>query len=492
MHHYRSLRALLLGVSCLGLATPAPLSAETLQQALARAYRNNPTLTAARAGQRALDENVALAKAPGRPAAGIDGSFTEQLHRQFPDSTPRRNISGQASLSVPVYQGGTVRNRIKSATEGVKAGQQDLRATEASVFAAVVAAYMDVIRDTSVVAYNRQNVASLETNLQASNDRFEVGDLTRTDVAQSESRLALARASLQSAEAQLIASKENYIALVGVEPENLEAPPPLPGLPPSVEQAVATALSDNPDLLAAEHSRLAARHDVNAAKGLVSPRLSAVASGSYTDYLGSQDNGGPLAGTQFAPDGAVKAASAGVQLTIPLYQGGQPGAQTRQSIARESQAIENQIAVERSVIAQTRSAYAAWQASLHTIESTRLAISSGELSLEGVRAENSVGTRTILDILDSQRDLLNAQVQYVTAQRDAYVAGFSLLAAMGRAEAADLNLDTGGPLYDPTVNYERVKGKLFDFDFGSPAAPQASRTVDTAPQSADGGSVSAN
>ena len=488
MPYLHRLPALLLGASTLCLSAflaSLPASAETLQQALARAYRNNPTLTAARAGQRALDENVPLAKAAGRPAASINGTYEELLDRPLYGSgspaMPGRSLSGQASVSVPIYQGGTVRNRIRAADASVRAGQQDLRGTEASVFSAVVAAYLDVLRDNSVVSYNRQNVASLQTNLEASRDRFEVGDLTRTDVAQSESRLALARASLQSAEAQLIASKENYIALIGTEPANLESPPPLPGLPASTEQAVTIALEDNPDILAAQHSREAARHEVKAAKGTVSPRLSAVASGSYVDYLGSEkDLSLPLG------YGSIRQAGAGLQLSIPIYQGGQPGAQTRQSIARESQAIETEIAVERDVIAQTRSAFAVWQASLHMIESTQLAVSAGELSLEGVRAENSVGTRTILDILDSQRDLLNAQVQHVTAQRDAYVAGFALLAAMGHAEAADLNLDTGGPLYDPNAHYERVRGKLFDFDFGRPAQQEAQRTRDTLPQTAEG------
>ena len=491
MPYSHRLQALALGVSALSLASVSLASlpfasgraqAETLQQALVRAYQSNPTLTAARAGQRAIDENVPLAKAEGRPSAGLTGTYEEILKRPYYGytATPARSLTGQAQLSVPIYQGGTVRNRIKSADASVQAGQQTLRATEASVFSAVVAAYMDVLRDTAVVSYNRQNVTSLETNWQASRDRFEVGDLTRTDVAQSESRLALARASLLSAQAQLITSKENYISLVGSEPAGLETPPSLPGMPETAEQAVEVALKDNPDILAAQHNRSAAHYDVNAARGLVGPRLSAVASGSYTDYLNSEkDLSIPLG------YGSVRQASAGVQMSIPLYQGGQPGAQSRQNIARESQAIENEIATERDVIAQTRSAYAAWQASLHMIESTRTAISSGELSLEGVRAENSVGTRTILDILDSQRDLLNAQVQHVTAQRDAYVAGFALLAAMGHAQAADLNLDTGGPLYDPTENYRRVRGKLLDFDFGNRPQPQAPRTVATTPQSAD-------
>ncbi len=490
MSYSHRLQALALGVSALSLPFtalfPGDAQAETLRQALIRAYQSNPTLTAARAGQRAVDENVPLAKAGGRPSAGITGNYEEILKRPFYGytGTPPRSVTGQAQVTVPIYQGGTVRNRIKSADASVQAGQQTLRATEASVFSAVVAAYMDVLRDTAVVSYNRQNVTSLETNLQASRDRFEVGDLTRTDVAQSESRLALARASLQSAEAQLISSKENYISLVGSEPTGLETPPALPGLPETAEQAVEIALRDNPDILAAQHNRSAAHHEVNAARGLVGPRLSAVASGTYVDYLNSEkDLSFPLG------YGSIKQASAGVQMSIPIYQGGQPGAQSRQSIARESQAIENEIATERDVIAQTRSAYAAWQASLHMIESTQTAISAGELSLEGVRAENSVGTRTILDILDSQRDLLNAQVQHVTAQRDAYVAGFALLAAMGHAQAADLNLDTGGPLYDPADNYKRVRGKLLDFDFGKRPTAQAPRTIGTTPQFAEDGAL---
>jgi len=471
-------------LSTLALAlTMQSAQAETLQEALAAAYRTNPTLNAARAQQRAIDEGVPLAKADGRPDAGVSGSYEEQLHREassfFGLTTPKRNVNGQASVTVPIYQGGIVRNNIRSAKKDVEAGQQDLRATESSVFAQVVAAYMDVISNSSVVTFNLQNVKALQVNLQASSDRFEVGDLTRTDVAQSDSRLAIALANLQSATSQLIASKERYIALVGHAPVALEAPPPLPGLPASPEAAVEVALQENPDILAAKSARDAAHYDTNAAKGQIAPRLSAFARGSYLDYLDSEQDLNPA----IAPQGSTKSAAAGVQLTIPIYQGGRPGALARQATARESRAMEQVIGVERDVIAQTRSAYASWQASLQAIESTSKAVSSADLSLEGVRAENSAGTRTILDILDSQRDLLNAQVLYATAQRDAYVAGFSLLAAMGHAEAADLGLD-GGPLYDPMDNYKKVRGKLFDFDFGPSAKESSTRTVDTVPQDA--------
>ncbi len=468
--------------STLALALAAQsASATTLQEALAQAYRTNPTLAAARARLRATDEGVPLAKAEGRPGVSVSGSYEEQIHREAPEVffTPKRNVSGQATLSVPVYQGGIVRNSIRAAKEGVEAGQAELRATESSVFAQVVAAYLDVIADSAVVTFNRQNVRSLEVNLQASTDRFNVGDLTRTDVAQSDTRLALARANLESAEAQLISSKERYISLVGAEPVDLQPPPPLPGLPATPESAVDVALRDNPDILAAKNTREAAHYQVNAARGQIAPRVSGFVRAGYSDYLGSEKDISvpPSTGS------SAKSAAAGVQLTVPIYQGGRPGALSRQAVARESQAIEQTVATERSVIAQTRSAYANWQASLQTIESTRKAVASGSLSLEGVQAENKAGTRTILDILDSQRDLLNAQVQYVSAQRNAYVAGFSLIAAMGHAEARDLSLD-GGALYDPNAYYKTVRNKLFDFDFGQPAKQVSTTTANTRPQDA--------
>jgi outer membrane protein len=223
---------------------------------------------------------------------------------------------------------------------------------------------------------------------------------------------------------------------------------------------------------------------VKAARGSVMPTVSAFTQAGYTNYLDSLDNGQPGGGSQIN-----KQAAAGLQLTIPIYQGGRPAAQVRQNQALESQAIEQEIETERGVIAQARAAYASWQASLQTIESSRKAVDAADLSLEGVRAENSVGSRTILDILNAEQESLNAKVQLVTAQRNAYVAGFSLLAAMGHAEADDLGL-ASGTLYDPMVNYERVKGKWFDWDFDPAPRPVATRTVDTPAQNANVGPAS--
>ena len=445
--------------------------AETLQGALAKAYRTNPTLTGARAGQRATDENVPIQKAAGRPTANSQLQFQELVIR--PSNSflaPHRSASASGSIDVPIYSGGTVRNSVKAAETRVESGQANLRGTEASVFSQTVAAYMDVIRDIALVSLNAANVKVLEVNLQATNDRFEVGDVTRTDVAQSESRLELARSDLQRAESNLITSRENYIAMVGEAPVDLESPPALPGLPADPDSAVRVALADNPDILAAQKSREAARYDVKAAKGATLPTLSGFSQGSYTDYMDKDI-------------AANKQAAVGATLNIPFYQGGRPAAQVRQNQALESQAIERQIEVERGVISQARAAYAALQASLRTIQSSQKAVDAAELSLEGVRAENSVGSRTILDILNAEQESLNAKVELVTARRNAYVAGFTLLAAMGHAEADDLGLESGA-LYDPMVNYDRVEGKWFDWDYDGKPQAVSTRTVDTPAQNA--------
>jgi outer membrane protein len=468
----RAYRSVLLAAAASLLTTPA--TAETLREALAKAYKTNPTLTGARAGQRAVDENVPIAKSRGRPTADLSSQFTENLIISSTNFfSPTRNFGVRGNLAVPLYQGGGVKNAIRAADARVDAGQANLRGTESELFNQVVAAYLDVIRDGGIAGLNAKQVQVLSKNLEATRDRFEVGDLTRTDVAQSESRLALARSQLQTAEANLIMSRERYIQLVGTVPEALEEPPPLPNLPDSPEMAVQKALDNNPDLIAAKKNADAARYDIGAARGATLPRVQAFADRSYANFLNS-------APSPQAPN-TSNTSSAGVQITLPLYAGGQVSAQVRQAQARTSQALEAIIAAERSVVSQTRSAYASWRASQEVIISSEAAVKAAALSLEGVRAENSVGNRTILDILNAEQELLNAEVQLVGARRNAYVAGFTLLAAMGQAEARDLGLD-GGALYDPEVNYKRVKGRFLDFQEDKVGPPVATRTVDTPAQ----------
>ena len=475
-------RAILLAAAGAGLIGATPALADDLRDALVSAYQTNPALEAARAGQRAVDAAVPAARAAGLPSLGGTGSYTEFLKKSGSSSTaPDRALDLGASLSVPVYSGGAVKNAVRAAETRVSAGLADLRATESGLFAQVVGAYLDVIRDAAIVGLNRNNVQVLDVNLTATRDRFEIGDLTRTDVAQSQARLAQARSDLRTAEATLAGSRENYIRLVGKAPANLQPPPPLPNLPASAEDAVETAFDSNPDLIAARQRSKAAGFDSEAAGAGRLPRISVFSGAAYTNYL---DTLGGAPGASVAQH--TTEAQAGVRATIPLFQGGLPAAQQRQAQARESATLEQEIGTEREVIATVRTYFQQWKAANDVIASSQTAVDAAALGLEGVRAENSVGNRTILDILNAEQELLNAQVILVRARRNAYVAGFNLLAAMGKAEARDLGLD-GGILYDPTVNYARVRGDVFDWSRDPAPVARSTRTVDTPVQD---GSVS--
>ena len=454
----------------------APAGADDLREALVMAYNTNPALQGARAQQRGVDEGVPIARSAGLPSLSGTATYNEFLKKSANSFTsPDRVFSTDATLSVPIYSGGAVKNSLRAAKTRVEAGQADLRATESGVFSQVVAAYMDVLLGQAVVGLNRTNIERLDVNLRATKDRFEIGDLTRTDVAQSQSRLALARSDARTSEANLIAARERYIQIVGKAPVDLQSPPPLTGLPASTDEAVQFALDHNPDLIAARHRSKAAGFDSNAAGAGRMPRVSIFTSGDYTDYLGTL-GGGNTAFTQ-----SETTAQAGIRATIPLFQGGLPAAQQRRAQAFEGAALEQEIGIEREVIATVRSAYASWKASSDVIASSQSAVDAATLSLEGVRAENTVGNRTILNILDAEQELLRAEVQLVTARRNAYVAGFNLLAAMGKAEAQDLGLD-GGVLYDPDTNYNRVKNAIWDWSRDPDPKPVSTRTVDTVAQ----------
>ena len=476
----RGLRIRLLAGACLVAAAPA--SADTLKDALNDAYRTNPTLEGARAQQRATDENVTIEKSNALPSASVNGTYTEFLKQSTSSFiSPSRSAGAQLNLTVPLYEGGATKNGIRAAETRDLAGRADLRGSESSLFSQVVGAYMDVILDEAVVGLNANNVHVLQVNLESTQDQFEIGSLTRTDVAQSQSRLALAQGDLRNAQANLVSARELYVQLVGKAPTNLQPPPPLPGLPAAVNDAVKDAMQNNPDLIAAQENSDAAGFDVEAAGAARLPKLELFATGGATDYLGTLGSSLPGVGAmQFQTT-----AQAGARLTIPLYQGGRPAAQERQAQDRASQALEQVVATERNVIQQVRSAYSAWQASQAIIASSQTAVSAAALSLEGTRAEQSVGTRQIIDVLNAEQELLQAQVQLVTARRNSYVAGFTLLAAMGRAEARDLGLDDEGPLYDPVVHYDRVKNNFNDWSFDPDPVTRSTRTVDIPPQDAN-------
>lgn len=468
----------------LASVTAMPVMADTLREAFVATYETSPVLTAARARLRATDENVPLAKADARLRASTTVGVTQNTNSVNTLTNGGRVLTAQLNLSYPLFQGGRVKNAINAAEARVIAGRADLRNTEGNVFTDAVSAYMDVIRDQSIVELNRKQVDVLTTNLRASRDRFQVGDLTRTDVAQSEARLSLARSQFAQAQGTLTSSRESYRRIIGKWPERLDPPPPLPKLPATPDEAVQVALDNSPAIQTATASTQAANYDVRTARAARLPTFSAVGGSAYNNYLGTRAlSAGLPAGTPGLNNEASQN-NVGVSLTLPLYQGGLVGARVRQAQAVESQALEQGIDVERQVIAQARAAFAVFQAAGTSIEANQQAVSANTLALEGVRAENSAGTRTVLEVLNAEQELLNAQVALVTAQRDQYVAGFALLNAMGRAVASQLGLD-GGALYDPVANYDRVRNRLGDWSDNGRYKAEATRTSGATPQDAD-------
>lgn len=465
------------------LAVPEPALADRLQDALEAAYANNPTLMAQRAKVRGADENVPLAKAAGRPS--VDGTVTyqENLLKGKPApggffSDPDRQVVAQANVNVPLISFGAVRESVRAAEERVNASQFGLRRTESDLFTAVVGAYMDVLRDEAIVQHNQRNHEVMGFTLSETRQRRDAGNRGPTDVAQAEARVALAESQLESARAELIGSRENYLRLVGRAPGQLEPPPPLPALPQDVSAAVDIGLANNPELLSARSERLASAHDVRAAEGQRYPRVSGTAGLSQYDYLGSlRANTGPRNSDQGTT------AFVGMRVDVPIFQGGRLSALARQAAARQDQASEEVIAAERDVVANIRGAYATWRSAERVIESAQRGVQANTRALEGLREEVSAGLRPLLDRLNAEQELLNAEVTLVTAQRDAYVAGFALLSAMGRAEARDLNFQSS-VLYDPNVHYQAVKDRMFDWRTAPEPVAISTSTVGSPPQDA--------
>jgi outer membrane protein len=444
-------------------------SADTLREALVSAYQTNPTLTGQRETLRETDANVAIARAAGRPQISGTAGINRDLSRSGILETGGHGatLSAGVDVSYPLFSGGAVKNSVRAAKTRVDAGRATLNAVEGDVFTQAVAAYMDVIRDRAIVELNANNVRVLGTNLQATQDRFQIGDLTRTDVAQSEARLQLGRSQLATAQGRLAGSEATYRQVIGHAPGVLAPPPPLPPLPATADEAVRIAISNNPDLIAISREAIAAGYDVNVARAGRLPTLSAVGSGTYVNELGGAIGNQPSTGGQ---------TTIGLATRVPIFQGGLPAAQIRRAQARQGAVLEQVVGTERAVVQTARAAFAAYDAAQKAIQANTVAVQANELALEGNRAEQSVGTRTIIEVLNAEQELLNSQVALVTAKRDAYVAGFQLLNAMGQAQAQYLGLE-GGPLYDPLGNYRHVAGNWSDWASDPRHPTIATRTV---------------
>ncbi len=427
------------------------VSAEDLKSALTTAYINNPTLEANRAAQRATDEIINQAKAGWRPTVAGTGSWANQKNDRagsFLSTSTTKPKSLGISIEQPIFRGLRTVNGTNEARQQAQAGRAQLLNTEQQIFSAAVQAYSDVIRDEAVLNLTKNNVLVLKRQLQASEDRFEVGEITRTDVAQSKARLSRAISTNILSEANLTASRAAYQRIVGNEPGSLDTNVELPALPASEEAALEMAFRNNPTILAAKATEKAADYNVKKQFGGLSPSVSVAAS-----YTKSWDT--------FLPGDKTTAKAVIARLNVPIYQAGVQASNVRQAKQRRSQYRMESIAAERNVHEQVRNAWEGYREASARIVSTLSQLEANEIALEGVRQEADVGSRTILDVLDAEQELLDARVNNTRAVRDRTVAAYNLLLSIGSLNAKSLGLDVA--LYDAVGRSNATENKLYGF-----------------------------
>ncbi|MBS0251347.1 MAG: TolC family outer membrane protein, partial [Proteobacteria bacterium] len=438
-------------------AFSADVSAETLIDTLSSTYQYSPTLDAARAQQRALDENIARANSGYRPS--INASANVGRRRIGTDSP----LAGQSGHSVgsprgyaidlvqPLFTGFQTTNAVNSAEANDRAGRETLRNTEQQVLLDAVTAYGDVTRDQAIVKLNENNLKFLDAELKAQRDRFAVGEVTKTDVAQSEARRALGQSSLDQARANLKSSRAIFEQVVGHPPYNLvEANPNTKLVPRSLQDAIAIGTKENPIVVNALYSEQAARYTVDQIRGQLLPQAQLEA--NYTD------NYDPSEGIDEGTSASVVAS-----VTVPLYaQGGEIFAQVRQAkhnhIAALQQ-IEVQRASAQSQVVQAWSQLVGFKAQA---ESDKASIVANTTALNGVREEERVGQRTVLDVLNAQQELLQSQVNLETTKRNILVASYTLVSAIGRLSVSEVGAATA--VYNPEVHYQQVRNKWWGID----------------------------
>ncbi len=465
----------------------APLHAETLKQALTAAYLFNPTLKSARAQLRSTDNGVSLAKSgyrptisatfldgydnlntkvatspalagslpvcPGSIVPGVTATCTSNFSA-LPLSTlssssigngPSNPRSAQVALQQNVFDGFRTYNNIKGSEALVEAGREDLRSSEISVLLNAVTAYMNVVRDQAIVNLRQNNVRVLSEQLRATQDRFKVGEVTRTNVAQAQSGLAQSQADLSIAQGTLYGDQALFAQFIGHPPGTLKDPgPPSRFLPKSLQGAIDVTEAENPGILGAIFRERAQEHQVKQTKGQLLPSLSLNASWTKS----SQPFGLP----NVVDEEETRVYG---QLTVPLYEAGSVSAQIRQAIETLSQRRQ-QIDEQRELARQNVSSqWGLLIAARGNVAAGKAATEATQIALQGVREEERVGQRTILDVLNSEQQYLNAQVNLVSFQRDLVVSSYGVLAYMGRLTAYDVSLEA--ELYDPTRYYGEVK-----------------------------------
>jgi outer membrane protein len=439
-------------LAALVLAVPAA-NAETLEQALVLAYQSNPQLNAQRASARATDEGVAIALGGYRPRVTATGSLSEVYLENVTRAggTGVKTAGENAVTTVgatgtqTLFNGFQTGNRTRQAESQVFAARETLRSTEQTVLLSAVTAYMNLLRDAAILELQRSNVNVLEATLRQTRDRFSAGEVTRTDVAQAESRLAGGRSQLLTAESNYTTSKAQYRQVVGIEPGRLTAAMPVDRFSPrTLEASRARALTEHPTITTANYNMDAAVLQVKIAEGALYPTLQLQTSvnksfGSTTQLNNLQSF----------------SASVGGQLSVPLYQGGQEYATIRQSKETMGQRRLDLETARDQVVSNVTQSWGQLEAAKAQIESTTAQVNAAEIALNGVREEARVGQRTTLDVLNAQQDLVNARVALVTAQRDRVVASYTVLAAVGSFSPQVLGLKV--QVYDAVTHYHQIR-----------------------------------
>ncbi len=492
-----SLRQTLLLTAAMAVLPCSLAWSQTLPEALAAAYSNNPTLLAARAQLRAVDENVPQALSGWRPTVIISGAAgyadttqrnqaTVPVQRDFAGNVrnpseaglpfslytdvPRNTANVTATVSQPIYRGGRTTAATRRAENQVYAQRSRLLVTEQTVLLDSVAAYVAVIRDAEVVRLNTNNVEVLTRQLEATNQRFRVGEITRTDVAQAESRLAGSQAQLQQSEGNLQSSRAIFQRLIGVEPARVQAPPPI--VPPvrSAQEAMRLASDNNPTVVAAMFDEAAARDNIDLQFGALLPSVSMQGQAFRIDNNAAR--GSRQTGAQVTAN-----------LSVPLYQGGAEHSLVRQARQQAQQARQVVADAKRLAAQQSTQAWEALVSARAQVQSVQAQIRAQEIALDGVQREAVVGSRTTLDVLNAEQELLNARVSLVQALATLINASYALTATIGRLTARDLGLQVD--LYNPQSYYNAVRGRWFGTgDYSEEAAqarPQTSVTVQTLP-----------
>ncbi|MEM8795783.1 MAG: TolC family outer membrane protein [Pseudomonadota bacterium] len=449
-------KTVLAAASALAIMVASPVSAETLKSALSAAYKNNPTLNAARAGQRATNESVGIAKSARRPSLTATGQLGTETSRTFNTAgfsagTNNDVVLGSVggSFQQNIFNGFQVSNDIRSAKANVKAGLEGLRNTEQSVLVLAVTAYSDVLRDREIVKLQERDVQFSQEQVRAARAQAEVGEGTRTDVALAEADLAAALSALAGAQADLRTSEASYREVIGHQPTSLSSKPvSAPGLPSTLNDAIKISQREHPLIRSAQHSVDAGQFNVRSSEGTLLP--SVTLNGSYQRSFQS----GVI-------DTNSDSAQVTADVTVPIFLGG-----SRFSTIRQAKETVGQLRIQvdenrRSIEQGVRSSWAALESATSQIKSARTNVRASQIAVDGLIEERKVGQATTLDVLTAQSNLIDAQISLSNALRDRVVASYNLLASIGRFTGERISIASASIVEPPSFHYEKVVDRWF-------------------------------